>query len=72
MLRTAQNRLVPLNIVARRLHVPVRWLIEEAEAGRIPCLRAGKSFVCDPTAVESILLERARLPIVNAEGRRNA
>jgi hypothetical protein len=63
-------KLQPLNIVARRLRVPVRWLLEEAEAGRVPCLQAGKVFICDPEVVESALLERARLPVVNVEGRR--
>jgi hypothetical protein len=40
--------------------VPFRWLRAEAEAGRIPCLRADKQFLCDFAAVEAALLERAR------------
>src|SRR5258708_3861955 len=47
------SRLLPLNLVARRLRVPVRWLRAEAEAQRIPCLIAGNHFLCDPTAVEA-------------------
>lgn len=62
--------LLPLNIVARRLRVPVRWLQAEADAGRVPCLRAGNVFICDPDAVESALLERARQPVLNVEGHR--
>jgi hypothetical protein len=54
--------LLPLNVVARRLRVPVRWLRAEAEAGRVPALRAGNQFLCDPAAVEAALLERARRP----------
>jgi hypothetical protein len=54
------TRLVPLNVVARRLHLPVRWLRAEAEAGRIPALRAEKQFLCDQEAVEESLLKRAR------------
>ena len=61
--------LLPLNVVARRLRVPVRWLRAEAEAGRVPCLSAGKAFLCDPQVVEAVLLERARQP-VGAEGHR--
>jgi hypothetical protein len=53
-------RLLPLNIVARRLRVPVRWLRAEAEAGRVPALRAGTQYLCDLVAVEAVLLERAR------------
>jgi hypothetical protein len=54
------TRLLPLNIVARRLRVPVRWLRAEAQAGRIPCLRADNRFLCDLAAVEAVLLDRAR------------
>ena len=53
-------KLLPLNIVARRLRVPVRWLRAEAEAGRVPSLKAENAFLCDPEAVETALLERAR------------
>jgi len=60
--------LLPLNVVARRLRVPVRWLLAEAEAGRVPCLRAGAAVLCDPDAVEQVLLARARQPVAG-EGR---
>jgi hypothetical protein len=59
---TAPPRLLPLNVVARRLRLPVRWLKAEAEAGRVPALRADKQFLCDLAAVEAALLERARGP----------
>lgn len=49
-------------MVARRLRVPIRWLRAEAEASRIPCLRAEGQFLCDIEAVEAALLERARKP----------
>ncbi len=57
---TATTKLVPLGPLARRLRVPARWLREEAEAGRVPCLHAGKALLFDPEAVEQVLLERAR------------
>jgi hypothetical protein len=56
------TRILPLNVVARRLRVPLRWLRAEAEAGRIPSLRADNQFLCDLGAVEAALLERARHP----------
>jgi hypothetical protein len=57
---TTNPQLVPINVAARWLRVPVSWLRAEAEAGRIPCLRAGKTILCDFAAVEAALLERAR------------
>jgi hypothetical protein len=46
--------------MARRLRLPVKWLREEAEAGRVPCLKAGRAFLFDPDAVEKALVERAQ------------
>jgi len=57
------SQLVPLNVAARWLRVSVRWLKTEAEAGRIPALFAGNQYVCDFSAVEAALLERARQTI---------
>jgi hypothetical protein len=56
------TRLLPLNVIARRLRVPVRWLRAEAEAGRIPSLRADNQYLCVLEAVEGALLERAYRP----------
>ena len=52
--------ILPVGPMARRLHVPVKWLREEADAGRIPCVRAGRAYLFDPETVERVLLERAR------------
>ena len=46
--------------MARRLHVPVQWLREQAEAGNIPHLKAGRALLFDPEAVERVLLQLAR------------
>jgi hypothetical protein len=54
------TKLIPLGPLARRLRVPVKWLRDEALAGRVPHLKAGKAFLFDPEAVERVLLERAR------------
>jgi hypothetical protein len=51
---------LPLGVTARLLHVPAWWLRSEAEAGRIPHLRAGKVLLFDPDLVERLLIERAR------------
>jgi hypothetical protein len=56
------NQLVPLNVAARWLRVPLKWLRAEADAGRIPCLRADSAILVDTDAVEAVLLERARRP----------
>jgi hypothetical protein len=53
-------RLLPLNPTARSLRVPARWLRAEAEAGRIPHLKAGRVLLFDVDAVERVLLDRAR------------
>ena len=63
-----QSKLLPVGPTARRFRVPVGWLRDEAEAGRVPHLKAGKVFLFDPEAVEQVLLERAR----NTGGTANA
>ena len=55
-----QSKLLPVGPTARRFRVPVKWLRDEAEAGRVPCLQAGKALLFDPDLVEQVLLERAR------------
>ena len=56
-----RRRLLPTSIMARRLRVTVRWLREEAEAGRVPCIKAERQFLFDAEAVEEVLLQRARV-----------
>ena len=56
----AADTLLPLSIAARRLRVSVGWLKAEAESGRVPALRTGKTFLVSLEAVEATLLERAR------------
>lgn len=46
--------------MARLLRLQVAWLRAEAEAGRIPHLKAGNSLLFDAETVERVLLERAR------------
>lgn len=49
----------PIRHVAAKLGVPVAWLKAEAEAGRIPCLRAGRQILLHLDTVEQVLLDRA-------------
>ena len=56
----APPKLLPIGPTARRFRVPVRWLRAEAEAGRIPHVRAEQVLLFDPETVERVLLERAR------------
>jgi len=45
--------------MARRLFVPAKWLRDEAEASRLPHLKAGNVLLFNPEVVERVLIERA-------------
>lgn len=45
--------------MARILRVSLRWLRAEAEAGRIPAVKAERRFLFNRTAVERTLTDRA-------------
>ena len=51
--------LLPVGPMARQLRVPVSWLRREAEAGRVPCLKADGRVLFNTKATEQALLERA-------------
>lgn len=53
------DRILNLPRMARRLGVTQTWLRREAEAGRIPVLRAGTRFIFEPEAVETAIAQRA-------------
>lgn len=53
------HAILPLGPMARRLRVTTAWLRSEADAGRIPCLRAGRRYLFAPDAVERVLSDRA-------------
>lgn len=65
---TEKPRLVPLSSMARRLRVTAAWLKSEAEAGRVPALKADRRFLFNPETVELSLLERATAAPSNGEG----
>lgn len=61
-----------LGAMARRLRVPATWLRAEAEAGRIPHLRAGTALLFDPVVVERLIVARLNEMPAPAEGVRDA
>ena len=54
------RRPIPHTRLARDLGISSQWLADELEAERLPGVRAGDRWLCDPAAVETALLERAR------------
>lgn len=52
-------QLVRLSAMARIAGVPSSWLRGEAEAGRVPVLKAGARLLFNPAAVQQTLAERA-------------
>jgi len=51
---------VPLNLAARCLRVPARWLREEIIAGRLPALIAESAILVHVPTVATLLTERAK------------
>jgi len=62
------RQLLDAGATARLFRVPVRWLKGEADAGRLPHIRAERAYLFDPVAVEAVLLERAGRPQADADG----
>jgi hypothetical protein len=63
-----ENKLCTLRDLAgrfKRFGLSYAWFRTEAEAGRLPCFRAGRKLLFDVDAVEQALLRRA-----NAAGER--
>lgn len=54
------RKLLGLNELADRTGLPVAWLKREADAGRLPCVRAGRRMFFDAEAVRQALTERQR------------
>ena len=48
-----------LSRMARRLGVTQTWLREQADAGKVPCLKAGERYLFNPVAVQESLAARA-------------
>ncbi|HED53177.1 MAG TPA: hypothetical protein ENJ00_03130 [Phycisphaerales bacterium] len=52
---------VPLNIAARCLRIPARWLRDEIQAGRLPALQAGRVVLVHVPTLAEALAERAKI-----------
>jgi hypothetical protein len=63
----ADETLVPLTVLATALGLPRLWLRDEALAGRIPCLRAGKHLRFNVEAVRACLVARAATEVLPGE-----
>jgi hypothetical protein len=62
------SKLLTAGQTARRFRVPANWIRSEAEAGRIPHLKAGDVFLFNPEVVEEELLRRASSGSTTTEG----
>ncbi len=51
--------LLSLPRMARRLPVTQQWLREQADAGKVPCLKAGTRYLFNPAAVQEALAAEA-------------
>ena len=49
---------IPLTVLSEQAGLPAAWLKAEADAGRIPCLRAGRRLMFDAEAVKKALADR--------------
>jgi hypothetical protein len=54
-----QRKLLVLGAMARQLGVEPRWLRIEAETGRLPHVKAGRTLLFNPNVAEQLLIERA-------------
>lgn len=50
---------LPLRHAARALRVPEDWLLAQAQAGLVPCLRLGRRLLFSLAAVEAALVKIA-------------
>jgi hypothetical protein len=53
------NELLSLSRMARWLGVTQLWLRDQADAGKVPCLKAGKRHLFNPVAVQETLAAKA-------------
>jgi hypothetical protein len=53
------NEILSLPRMARRLGVTQQWLRQQADAGKVPCLKACKRYLFNPDAVEQAVAAKA-------------
>ncbi len=55
-------KLLTLGQLSDRIGLPAAWLRREADAGRLPCIRAGRRRMFNLRAVAKALAERQAAP----------
>lgn len=58
---------VPIRRAASALGVPIAWLKREAEAGRVPAVRAGRRWLIHLERSRAVLSDRAEAQGVSDE-----
>lgn len=66
--RQTASAFTSLRRTAAHLGLPVAWLRREADAARLPCLRAGRRRMFDIDAVAAALAERQRAGAAGEHG----
>lgn len=61
------TKLLTLNQLSERTGLPAAWLRREADAGRLPCIRAGRLRLFDLAAVLKSLSDRQESGADDAE-----
>ena len=56
--------LLPIDVAARSLGLPLRWFRQEIDEGRLPVIRAGRRRLVDVEQIRRTLRERAAREIV--------
>ena len=49
------TKFITLRELSRATQLPAAWLRREADAGRLPCIKAGRVRMFDPEAVKAAL-----------------
>jgi hypothetical protein len=62
------SELLSLSSMARRAGVTQQWLREQADAGTVPCLQAGRRYLFSLPAVLEALAVRASRPAFKEGG----
>ncbi len=71
-MKRKESELINLPGLSRKLGLPVSWLKQEAKAGRLPCLKVGRRFLFNLSAVETALSERAAASEEESQSRKSA
>jgi len=58
------NILLSLKELSIHTRLPLAWIRREADAGRLPCIRAGRRRVFDLEQVLVVLADRAKIEAV--------